>query len=481
MPRYLVAVSLACLPTLLAAQAPRPPASIVPKIPVCAGLTLVTAVNDSGGDYESIKTVLSVDDKEVRLRYSTQKMDFGDMFSTAPPVLKKYDISRVVLRQDMRTSRSYLQEFQPVIPETVPGMTAIGTSTLVLDELKKKGEAEFGISFWVFVVPPSLDPNDYQGMYKKQMTAKAKMLERVTVPVLVNGVVTDLPAVRTNGNFLGYNSDFWFLDQPDNPLTLRFRIGIDDKKPLDAYTLQNCKEQQKALGYMYPHCSKPNGGDLSNLDLVKINYRCGVGGELPSGSGGGGGGGGGLGVGAGRGVGAGGGAGAGSGGGLPAGAGGGSGSGGGAGTATGNLGAGAGAGGGAGAGAGTLGGAAAQMESTLEKENRVEIFDIFFTFDSDEIRKESEPRLADIAAVLKRHPDWKLKVEGHTDSISADDYNLKLSMRRATAVKDALVTRYGIAAARLTPDGLGETKPRATNDTLAGRARNRRVELVRMP
>ena len=83
--------------------------------------------------------------------------------------------------------------------------------------------------------------------------------------------------------------------------------------------------------------------------------------------------------------------------------------------------------------------------------------------------------------MLKRHPDWKLKVEGHTDSISADDYNLKLSMRRATAVKDALVTRYGIAAARLTPDGLGETKPRATNDTLAGRARNRRVELVRMP
>ena len=121
------------------------------------------------------------------------------------------------------------------------------------------------------------------------------------------------------------------------------------------------------------------------------------------------------------------------------------------------------------------------MEATLAKENRVEIFDIFFSFNSDEIRKESEPRLNDIAAVLKRHPDWKLKVEGHTDSLAADDYNLKLSQRRAAAVKNALVTRYAIDAARLIPEGFGETKPRASNDTMAGRARNRRVELVRLP
>jgi outer membrane protein OmpA-like peptidoglycan-associated protein len=126
-------------------------------------------------------------------------------------------------------------------------------------------------------------------------------------------------------------------------------------------------------------------------------------------------------------------------------------------------------------------GGAPEMEAALSKDSRVEIFDIFFSLDSDEIRKESDPRLKDIAAVLKKHPDWKLKVEGHTDSLAADDYNLKLSQRRAAAVKTALVSRYGIDGARLVPEGLGETKPRASNDTLAGRARNRRVELVRIP
>jgi outer membrane protein OmpA-like peptidoglycan-associated protein len=440
--RYLAAVSLACLPTLLSAQSPRPAAPAI-KIPLCTGLTLVTAIDGAGGDYESIKTVQSVDDKEIRIRYSTQKMDYGDMFSTAPPKLKSYETNRVVLREDLRTSRSYLQEFSTVVPEAVPGMTAIGTSALVLEELKKKGEAEFGISHWAFPVPPGLDRNDPQSIYRKQMTTKSKVVDRVTLPVLVNGVVTELPAIHTNGNFMSYISEFWFLDQPDNPLTLKFRIGIGEIKPIGEFEREMCKAGLKEAGYLMPQCLRPDGGDTSTLDLVKINFRCGLTTDPPAGSGGGGGG---VGSGAGAGV----------------------------GTGTGS-------GAGAGAGAGDLGGGAAQMEKALEKDNRVEIFDIFFTFDSDEIRKESEPRLADIAAVLKRHPDWKLKVEGHTDSISADDYNLKLSQRRAASVKNALVTRYGIAAARLVPEGLGETKPRASNETLAGRARNRRVELVRTP
>jgi outer membrane protein OmpA-like peptidoglycan-associated protein len=80
-----------------------------------------------------------------------------------------------------------------------------------------------------------------------------------------------------------------------------------------------------------------------------------------------------------------------------------------------------------------------------------------------------------------RHPDWKLSVEGHTDGIASDSYNLYLSRKRAAAVKTALVTRYGTAEGRLTTAGFGKTHPRDTNDTLAGRARNRRVELVRVP
>ena len=73
----------------------------------------------------------------------------------------------------------------------------------------------------------------------------------------------------------------------------------------------------------------------------------------------------------------------------------------------------------------------------------------------------------------------ELKVDGHTDNIGGDGYNLDLSRRRSAAVKAALAERYRIAADRLTPDGFGASRPKASNDTLSGRAQNRRVELVR--
>jgi OOP family OmpA-OmpF porin len=75
--------------------------------------------------------------------------------------------------------------------------------------------------------------------------------------------------------------------------------------------------------------------------------------------------------------------------------------------------------------------------------------------------------------------DWKLTVEGHTDNIGGDTYNLDLSKRRALAVKEALVAQYDIAPERLTNDGFGASRPVESNETLEGRARNRRVELVR--
>jgi outer membrane protein OmpA-like peptidoglycan-associated protein len=87
--------------------------------------------------------------------------------------------------------------------------------------------------------------------------------------------------------------------------------------------------------------------------------------------------------------------------------------------------------------------------------------------------------LREIANALDHNPTWKLRVEGHTDNIGGDDYNMDLSQRRAEAVKQALVTHYHIVAGRLTPQGFGATRPKESNDTLAGRARNRRVELVR--
>jgi outer membrane protein OmpA-like peptidoglycan-associated protein len=109
----------------------------------------------------------------------------------------------------------------------------------------------------------------------------------------------------------------------------------------------------------------------------------------------------------------------------------------------------------------------------------VDVYGIYFDFASDKLRPESAPVLAEIAATLKNNPTWKLHVNGHTDNIGGDAYNLDLSNRRAAAVKQALVTQYQIDPARLDPQGFGATQPKESNDTLAGRARNRRVELIR--
>jgi outer membrane protein OmpA-like peptidoglycan-associated protein len=81
---------------------------------------------------------------------------------------------------------------------------------------------------------------------------------------------------------------------------------------------------------------------------------------------------------------------------------------------------------------------------------------------------------------MQRHPDWHLTVTGHTDSIGGTGQgNRVLSTHRAEAVRQVLSTKYGVAASRLTTAGAGNSAPLATNSTLEGRARNRRVELLR--
>lgn len=119
------------------------------------------------------------------------------------------------------------------------------------------------------------------------------------------------------------------------------------------------------------------------------------------------------------------------------------------------------------------------IESALAKAEVAEVYGIYFSFNRADIRPESERVLQEIAAVLKAHPDWKLRVDGHTDGIGNDAANLELSKRRSAAVKAALVTGHGIDGSRLSTGGYGESRPQATNDTPEGRARNRRVELRR--
>ena len=124
--------------------------------------------------------------------------------------------------------------------------------------------------------------------------------------------------------------------------------------------------------------------------------------------------------------------------------------------------------------------AAKQLEKDLEAKHPVEVYDIYFAYNSAAIKPQSDSALRELGAIMKRHPDWKLRVTGHTDSIGGSGAgNRILSAHRAEAVKEALTSRYGIPAARLTTGGAGDSAPLETNSTFEGRARNRRVELVR--
>ena len=240
-----------------------------------------------------------------------------------------------------------------------------------------------------FAQAASLDPNDVAYIFNNQMLATIKRVEStpVMLPVIVNNELVQLPTIHAVGEFDGDKTEFFFLDDPANPIALKWRFGIDAQTVVDP----------------------PKGGkttrDRDALQVIRINHRCGE--DLSPGK---------------------------------------------------------------------------PVPSPLEKalaNGKAEVYDIFFTFNSDQIRDESEPRLKEIADILQKHPDWKLSVGGHTDSVGGAAYNQDLSKRRAAAVKDALVKRYKVDAARLTTAGYGASQPKDMNDTLEGRAHNRRVELTR--
>jgi outer membrane protein OmpA-like peptidoglycan-associated protein len=119
------------------------------------------------------------------------------------------------------------------------------------------------------------------------------------------------------------------------------------------------------------------------------------------------------------------------------------------------------------------------MEQTLASKKPVQIYGIYFDFNSATMKPASEAVLQQISDILRKNPDWKLSVSGHTDNIGEAGLNQSLSERRAAAVKNELVTRHNISSGRLTTDGYGASRPIETNATVEGRARNRRVELQR--
>jgi OmpA-OmpF porin, OOP family len=107
------------------------------------------------------------------------------------------------------------------------------------------------------------------------------------------------------------------------------------------------------------------------------------------------------------------------------------------------------------------------------------VYGIYFDTGKSVVKPESDASLGEIAKLLKADAGLKVYVVGHTDNVGSMDSNMKLSQTRAEAVVNALAGKYGIAAGRLKSYGVASLAPVASNDTEEGKAKNRRVELVK--
>lgn len=119
------------------------------------------------------------------------------------------------------------------------------------------------------------------------------------------------------------------------------------------------------------------------------------------------------------------------------------------------------------------------LENELTSSCRVELPGIYFAFNSAALNPSSDRAITALAEILARHPDWTATLEGHTDSIGSAAANRALSQRRVEVVRERLVSAHKVDGTRLRAIGHGSSNPKETNATVEGRARNRRVELVR--
>jgi OOP family OmpA-OmpF porin len=121
-----------------------------------------------------------------------------------------------------------------------------------------------------------------------------------------------------------------------------------------------------------------------------------------------------------------------------------------------------------------------EMARTIESTGRIALYGIFFDTDKTDLKPESTPTLTEIAQMMKANPKLAILVVGHTDKQGEYEYNIDLSRRRADAVVRALATNHGVDAKRMRSAGVGMLAPAASNDTEEGRAKNRRVEIVKL-
>ena len=353
-----------------------PPAQApAPRIPLIKGLTVTHAVSTPEGDYESTATIGAVSSTGMMVTVS------GDVPNSQSKRPETVSVDRMVRTVDLAEARIYKTWFNSMDDAVIPGTTAMGLSTREINDIRAKGQVTLtldgsrgGLASMVGGLLGALGDSKAAKSAKAALgagpaasgTLKLVELKPVALSILVNGARAQLGAWHLRGR-LGEGDDakavdFYVLDDPANPLALRYTNG-DDKL------------------------------EVTRIDFPDPNED-------------------------------------------------------------------------------------RIIERELANDRRTALYGIFFDFNSATIRPRSEPVLREIVVVMSRHPDWALKIEGHTDDIGGAAKNLTLSSQRAAAVRQALIER-GVAENRLTTAGYGASVPRETNTTLTGRARNRRVELSR--
>ena len=327
-------------------------------IPLSDGLVVVIAAVEERGDYEVAQRVSTAGADRIQVSYSATVPVAG-----TPTELRG---QRIVLTRDLQSARIYRVRWLSGRTELARGTTALGLSKDVFDELRKEGGSECSLASiedaGALIGVTGLPSPEYEGELKR--------IEEHPVPVAVvlDGQREWLPAIHAKGTFEGLtgdvNAEFWFLDDPQNPLTLRAVIGTGR--------------------FIVVRIDRPKAVENAGL------------------------------------------------------------------------------------------------ERALSAEQSVDLPGVYFEFGSARLRPESNAAIGEVAAVLRRHADWKIRFEGHTDNIGGADANFELSRARAGAVRQAVIEQLGGGAERLDSGGFGPTRPRESNDTPEGRARNRRVEIVRV-
>lgn len=118
------------------------------------------------------------------------------------------------------------------------------------------------------------------------------------------------------------------------------------------------------------------------------------------------------------------------------------------------------------------------IEAAIASKGKIALYGIYFDTGSANLKAESNTEITLIADYLKRNPSAKLYIVGHTDNTGSFDSNMELSQNRAKSVVQSLISQHGIASGRIIPKGVSSLCPVSSNNTDAGRAKNRRVEIV---